>query len=172
MYKKIILVTLLNFLFLWSVEGQQNYIYHNNKKYISTPTWTFGINGTSWGSGNLEVSIGKNTTGGYLMLQTEVPFENNYIGGTVYIFLSDGSTITCGDKGIRDFVDNKSVVLYVFSEDEMTRLKTFYISKIRFTIKPVDGGFNGTKTCDNKTFVYGTGKDHVETDIEISKLYE
>ena len=105
------------------------------------------------------------------MLQTEVTGQS-YIGGSIYIFLSDGSKITCTDKNIKDNVDNKSVVIYKVTAEELEKLKTAYIISIRFTIQPaVDSGFNGNKTADNKKFELLSGEGSSETDVEVKRLF-
>jgi len=143
----------------------KSYIYYGDKKYESTYTWKFTTNGIVWGS-YLEVTIGKDGVNGIIMLQTAVT-PDSYIGGSVYLFLSDGSKITCTDKNIKDNVDNKSVVIYKLTSEEVTRLKENYITSIRFTIQPsLDGGFNGNKTADNSPY-----DGYYETDKEVTTLF-
>jgi hypothetical protein len=152
----------------------QNLIYKGNKQYQATETWNFKINGTAWAE-DLEVTIGKNEENGIIMLQTGVT-PNSYIGGNIYIFLSNGAKITCLDKKNRDNVDNKSIVIYDLTTNELEMLKEYYISRIRFTIQPSSHeGFNGNKTADNKISIFSLGgsdeKNHIGTDIEISELF-
>jgi predicted ATP-grasp superfamily ATP-dependent carboligase len=95
------------------------------------------------------------------MIAIDVPFKQHYIGGTVMIFLIDGTTIKCSDKGVRDHVDNKSIALYNFTKDEIEKLKKHRVSKIRFSII---GGMEGTETftADNKKFalnLFGESKN-------------
>ena len=154
----------------------QTLIYKGDKQYPATNTWSFQINGTAWNT-TLEVSIGKDGNAGILMLQNETT-PQSYIGGAVYVFLSDGTRITCADKNVKDKVDNKSVVLYKFSAEEIQKLKTYYITSIRFTIQPSSNeGFNGNKTADNKKNIYsfyGDKKEnnYYETSDEVSALFQ
>jgi hypothetical protein len=148
----------------------QGFIYVGDNKYNSTETWSFKINGVAWGEGNLEVKIAKNGLSGILMLQTPVPSESCYIGGDVFIYLSDGTRITCKDKNIIDHVDNKAVAIYYLTNDEINQLSKLHISSIRFTIHPTEsGGFNGSKTADNNI---GYSNSYIETNKVIRKLFE
>jgi len=170
--KKLILISILTLSTHLTVFAQtKNYIYHGAQKYESTQTWKFDINGTAWDS-YLEVTIGKDGGKGIIMLQTGVT-PDSYIGGPIYLFLSDGSKITCTDKNIKDNVDNKSVVIYKVTAEEVIRLKENYITSIRFTIQPSShGGFNGNKTVDNKVmYSYGSKKSYYETDVAVTELF-
>lgn len=172
--KNLILTTILTLTTCLTVFGQ-NYIYKGDNQYESTSSWKFELNGRYW-TGDPEFTVAKHTNGGYLMISIEVPFKQHYIGGTVTIFLSEGSTIKCTDKGIRDHVDNKSIALYNFTKAEIELLKQYRITRIRFSIMGEMEG-NQTFTADNKkmTFSYfgsGKEKDYYETNIEISELFE
>jgi hypothetical protein len=124
------------------------------------------------GGGTVEVSIAKTASGGYLMLSTSTPWAHEYIAGTVLIFLSDVSTITCTDKGIRDRVDGESKALYYLTADEMSTLSQTNISKIRFSIKDSMmksseslTGINGAPYSVSDELEYNTSED-------VSSLYE
>jgi hypothetical protein len=172
--KSLILTTIVTFVTCLSVVGQ-NYIYSGDNQYEATDSWTFKLNGQYW-TENPEFTVAKHSNGGYLMISIKVPFKSHYIGGAVTIFLSDGSTIKCTDKGIRDHVDNKSIALYIFTKTEIELLKQKRITRIRFSIMCGSEGAN-TFTCDNVKFTssfYGSRKekDYFETDVEIIKLFE
>lgn len=182
-FKIILIIPIL--LFSLNVLGQ-NIIYKGNKQYSATKTWLFKCENYSW-TGDLEVQIAKTFEGGYLRLSIDVPDEMFFIGGPVYVFLADGSMITCSDKGIRDNVDGKSIALYVFIKSEIEKLKILDIQKIRFTVRDisgVNGGPTGNFTAKNKIDVYGLSlnsiykgpkieeKDHYETSVEVTKLFE
>ena len=109
MKRAIFTATLVTFFCVSAIS--QNYIYKGDNQYESTSGWEFKMNGSYW-SGNPEFTVAKHSNGGYLMIAINVPFKSHYIGGTVLVFLDDGSTIKCTDKGVRDHVDNQSVALY------------------------------------------------------------
>ena len=132
------------------------------------------MNATYW-TGNPEFTIAKNKNeSGYLMIAINVPFKSHYIGGTAFLFLNNGTTIKCFDKGIRDHLNNQSLVIYNLTKEEIGLLKSSRISSIRFSII---GGMEGKQsfTADNKKpmfFSYNNKeKEYYETDIEISNLF-
>ncbi|MCR9289967.1 MAG: hypothetical protein NXI23_21535 [Bacteroidetes bacterium] len=171
--KKLILLLTLVILFCDSAFSQ-NYIYNGDNQYESTNSWNFEMNGNYW-TGNPQLTVAKHSNGGYLMIALDVPIKQHYIGGTVTVFLSDGSTIKCTDKGIRDHVDNQSIALYNFTKSEIELLKSHRITRVRFSIK---GGMEGTETftADNKKLFFqfygGDQKKYYETNIEINELFE
>jgi len=172
---KATLILLMAVFYQFSLNAQQNYVYKGNEKFIATPTFNFVLNSDYWGSNLLGVTIAKTLTGGYLMLEKETPFEHNYIGGTVTIFLADGTMITCTDKKMKDHVDDKSITLYLFTEAEMERLKTVNISRIRFSIYDQIGDKSEGKnlTADNKKMFSQYGEPQTyNTESEVSKLYK
>lgn len=165
-----ILIIALNY----NLKGfSQNYIYQGDNQYKATSTWRFKLNGHYW-TGEPTFTVAKHSTGGYLMASIEVPFKSEYIGGTITIFLNDGSTIKCTDKGKRDHVDNQSIALYNFTKAEMEILSKKRITMIRFSIL---GGGSGSETftADNRKelFIRREGEsENFETEIEISRLME
>lgn len=171
--RNLILTTILTVLTCLTVFGQ-NYIYKGDNQYESTTSWKFEMNGSYW-TGNPEFTVAKHSNGGYLMIAIDVPFKSHYIGATLTVFLSDGSTIKCTDKGIRDHVDNQSIALYNFTKSEIELLKSNRITRVRFSIM---GGMEGSQTftADNKKMTYSfygsDQKNYYETDIEITELFE
>lgn len=172
--KNLILTTILAFTTCLSVFGQ-NYIYHGGKQYESTSEWSFQMNAMYWTNNTTVFTVAKHSNGGYLMISINVPFKSHYIGGTVTVFLSDGSTIKCTDKGIRDYVDNQSIALYNLTKSEIELLKSNRITRVRFSII---GDMDGTQsfTADNRKMFYSSygsdQKSYYETDVEIKKLFE
>lgn len=174
--KKVILTALLIILSFISAFSQ-NYIYQGDNQYKATNTWGFPLNGDFVGGGDPYLNIAKHSNGGYLMISIMVPFKY-YIGGTITVFLNDGTIIKCTDKGIRDHVDNKSIVLYNFTNSEIERLKLNRITRIRFAII---GGPEGPEsyTADNykstiKWQIMGAEKEknYFETNVEVTDLFE
>jgi hypothetical protein len=144
----------------------QNLIYKGDNPYPATSTWHFQCEHYDY---PLEVQIAKTSTGGYLRIATEVLDQIFYIGGSAFVLLDDGSMITCTDKGVRDYVDEKSVALYSFTQAEMDRLMTMNIQTIRFSIKApkgLVGGNAGSYTAENSKY------SPDQTAVEISSLYK
>lgn len=157
----------------------QNYIYRGNKKYECTATWNFSLNARYW-TGNPDIIVAKNSNGGYLMISINVPFESQSIRGTLTIILEDGTIIKCLDKGVRDYVDERSINLYTLTASEIESMKFSRISKIRFNIYS-NNGIERAKytpyTADNfkePLFINLTSneKDYYDTDFEIYNLFD
>ena len=154
----------------------QNIMYKGNKKFNATGEWEFKCSFEA-GIGNLEVQIARNENGGYLKLSADSNGNWNYIGGNVYVFLEDGTKITCTDKGIKDEVDQRSVALYSFSNTEMEQLRKLDILKIRFTIKAkrgVYGSSEGNYTAENKKAeLFIQGEENIfDTSASVNALFE
>lgn len=173
--KKIVLLIIIT-LFYNLKAFSQNFIYEGDNQYESTGSWDFKLNGNYWTT-DPKITVAKNnSSGGYLMISIEVPFQQHYIKGTVFVFLEDGSVIKCFDKGVRDHVDNQSIALYNFTSNEIDKLKEHRISKIRFTI--YTGNFNNnteTFTADNrksKFQLFGSNDgNYYPTNAEIKELF-
>lgn len=164
-------LTIITFVLISLNAMGQNFIYKGDKQYQATNTWTFECENYFW-HGDLEVQIAKSTTGGYLRLSVNVPPSGIYsISGPAYIYLTDGSMITCSDKGIKDNVDQQAVALYSFTQAEMDRLKTLDIQKIRFTLK------NNVSSPFEKNSNNYTGKNtkkeanYYQTSYEVTSLF-
>ena len=159
----------------------QNVIYKGDQQYPATNSWNFKCE-SYFGDGGLDVQIAKTVNGGYLMLSINVPATSFFIGGPVYLFLTDGSIVTCTDKGIKDNVDKKSIVLYVFNHAEMDKLKILDIQKIRFSVKQDMGPYgesieNYTATNKRDSYRYSIQggskeKDYYETSRAVALLLE
>lgn len=128
----------------------QNIIYKGSKKYSATESWQFKrVNDF----GYLDVQVAKSENGGFLRLEVDASENLFYIGGNIYVFLEDGTMLTCTDKKIKDHVDGKCIVLYFFTNAEMEKLAELDIMKIRFTIEAksgVWGSESGNYTAENK----------------------
>jgi hypothetical protein len=162
-------IVVFSFLFLFQTANAQNYIYSGNTKYKSTSTWEFALKTAYWTNNNIEVTIGKTPTGGCLLLSIEVPFKE-YIGGTVTLYLSDGSQIKCGDKKKRSRLNKRSLNLYSFTNSEMERLKLNSIETIVFVIMSEFQGAEYYSAENNQSRFYKT--ESYDTVSEIVDLFE
>lgn len=160
---------------LSTVTYSQNYIYRGEKQFIATQSWGFKLTNYSWTSQELDVTVAKTKTGGYLMLSIEVPFDEESISGSVFMILSNGKTVTLSTRVVSDHVDSKSQVLYSITLTQYQQLKESNISKVRFSIKNnkgVIGGVAGSYTATNKINEYSFGDEpkNWETAKEIKEL--
>lgn len=143
------LILFFSFLVLSITLIAQNYIYKGNKQFIATRTWIFDLTKYDWHNEGFEVTVAKTTSGGYMMLSIEVPFEES-ISGNLFIILETGKTLTLTTRISSDHVDSKTQVLYVVTKAQIELLKTAIISKIRFTLRNKGiGGMNGNYTATN-----------------------
>lgn len=117
-----------------NVALSQNYIYFGNVRYESTQEWGFNLKKEYWTNNSLDLSIGKTKTGGCLLVSIETPFNQDYIGGMLTLYLSDGSIIQCIDRKKNSRLNDKSYNLYNLTASEIDRLKEFNIVSIIFGI--------------------------------------
>ena len=162
-------ILVFSFLILIETLNAQNYIYNGDSKYESTSTWEFALKTSYWINNNIEITIGKTPNGGCLLLSIEVPFKE-YIGGTVTLYLSDGSQIKCVDKKRRSRLNKRSLNLYNFTPSEMERLK---LNKIETIVFAIVSEFQETEyySAENNASRYYKSKSF-DTVSEIVDLYE
>jgi hypothetical protein len=151
---------------------------YKNKEYPSTPVWDFLVKQHLYDS-SLSVQIGKNDKAGLLQLSIDTPHPDQFIGGTVYLFLEDNSIITCIDKQMRETVGNTKMSWYVLTAAEMQLLSKKRITDIRFVINGGSSAFSGKTahfTAVNRKPYLAIANDAVEerneTATDISNLYK
>ena|SRR6478752_4161557 len=101
----------------------------------------------------LDIQFAKTDKGGFMKLAIDVSNDQLYIGGRIYIILSNGNSIYCTDKGIRENKNGQSIAYYNLSSAEMSLLKKFTIENIRFRIMGKTSDFSseiGFFTASNK----------------------
>jgi hypothetical protein len=145
----------------------KNIIYSGSKTYESTPTWSFELNR---GHGSLGLAIGKNKKEGVLLLTIETIIKQIYLKGIVLLFLEDGSVIKCYDKGVKDYLDGRSMSLYNLTADEIKILINKRIVKVRFSL--YNNGYESL-SADNKKIIAFRSKEkpYYETNIEVWDLF-
>lgn len=139
----------------------QETIPFKDKNVPATPEWSFVCENYVLG-GACDVRIARTETGGLLRLSIPVTSVDRYIGGTVYLYLTDNTVITCTDKGLRETGDKRAISWYVFTPKEMERLKKSDIQFLRFVIRGNQAGFGspiGFFTAENRKSYYGTFGD-------------
>ena len=169
---------LIGLMFNICVSAQETMLLKDGKQLPATATWDF-ISENYALTGNAKIQIAKAAKNGILKLSAETTDLNFFIGGTVYVYLSDYSVITCTDKNIRDRKENNSIAYYSFTPSEMNILKKTDIQSIRFNIRGNPQQFSsqiGNFTAVNKkSFFSGFGKEEkniFETAEEIALLYK
>jgi hypothetical protein len=150
----------------------------NGKQYPATQKWDFICENYAF-AGILKTQVARTDKGGLLQLAIQVNDPGFYIGGTVYLFLSNNTVITCTDKDIRENKNNQAIAYYIFSIPEMNRLKTSTITDIRFSIKGKESTFSsqiGYFTAKNKKKYFADYnkaiQNNFQTEAEIRSLYK
>ena len=139
-------------LFLSLISFSQNIVYIGTKAYPATETRSFLKKGQyasySYNS-TLEVTFAKRVNGGCIMLSTGGVFsEDQSIGGTILIYLSNGETLSLSTRLHKDFADEKTTVVYALSSIQIQKLKLYDISKIRYYI--ISFGGKSGYTAENR----------------------
>jgi hypothetical protein len=126
------IIPLLLFL-ITSICHGQNYILVGDTKYESTETISFpGFGAFS----DLHIQFAKNNDGSGLIFLTKFTGSSSqFIGGTILIYLDNGSVLKCYDKGKRDYVNDMSTSIFNLTKQEIEILKESSIQSIRYTIK-------------------------------------
>lgn len=176
MNQKILLFIL--FMVTISATSQQIMSYKGSKQYRATNSWNFICENYAL-TGATNVQIAKMENGGILKLAVETTNPTYNITGTVYVYLTDNTIITCSDKGIRENTGDRITSYYSLSLLEINKLKTRDIQSIRFNIKGINSKFSsqtGNFTAVNKKTYFSTATDKTEnnypTAIEITTLYK
>jgi len=156
--------------------SQNSMQYKGNKTYPATQSWNF-ISENYALTGEVITQIAKSETGGVLKIAVSTTNPEYSIRGTVYIYLTDSTIITCVDKGVFENKEDRIMSYFVLSNSEMQQLKKVNIQSIRFTIQGKSNSFSsqvGNFTAYNKKNFYktnyGTQIESFETAKEIKGL--
>lgn len=168
---------LLFFLIHFSASSQE-IMNVKNKQFKATPFWNFISTNYTLG-GEVQVQLAKTENGGLLKLSVVTTNPKSMIAGTVYVYLSDNSFISCIDKGQFENTENSLSSYFNFTAAEMNKLKKHNITSIRFNIKGTSGNFAnqiGNFTAINKKSYYSSRFQNTpnifETAKEINNLYQ
>lgn len=162
--KKILFITLiiLNFKCI----SQENAIFVGDNAFQSTGVINFKCKTYNWS--DLSLSIGKKGNEGLAMVSVYTgDLKLNFIGGTLFLILDNGTIIKCLDTNQKDFVDEKSIAIFKLTVADINNLKQSNIQTIRFTIKDkpkCTSTLAGNYTADNSK--------NVETKAMIAELFK
>ena len=149
----------------------------DGNQYPATENWIFACDQYAF-SGKLEVQIGKTDKGGMLQLAVAVSDPTFFIGDNVYLFLLDGSVITCTDKGNRATNDKFAIAYYFLTFNEIEILKSNPIVNVRFRIKGNEKTFSsrtGHFTATNQLRSINIDNDKkvvFDTPIALTNLFK
>jgi hypothetical protein len=172
-----LLIILLVFLTL-PVIGQEFMTRKGLNPIPATSSWGFICENYAL-TGTAIVQIAKSEKGGILKLSVETTDSSFTISGIAHIYLSDNTVITCSDKGNHETTGNQITSYYLFSNIEMSKLKTTDIESIHFNINGKTKNFSsqlGSFTALNKKNYFATAfdksKKSFDTAKEIKALYK
>lgn len=112
----------------------QNLFYIGNKSYPSTETFSFQLNSEHPPGEELNCIIAKKNTSGILAISIGT-MTGVIIRGKVIMYLDDGSMISLIDRGIYDYVDGIATTVFYLTTQEIQKLKTANINKVRYSLK-------------------------------------
>ncbi len=170
---RFILLLIFTLIFVNTINSQ-NYIYFGDNQYKATETWRFQDNFGVSSNYYPEITIANKNNGGYFMMSISASFKSIYLTGTTVIFLNNGNTIKCYDKGIKDHLNDRSIALYTLTNSEIELLKSARITQIRYSVKGVGiGGNTKSYTAANKKqIIIGGGSKTYETEKAVIELFK
>jgi len=160
MRKNLVIITLLISITTLS----QSTIYIGTKSYSATQSWTFTnagiVNSYSWNGATL-VSVGKKQSGGLLMLSTQTISSQSSIAGNVIVYLNNRNAFSISNRLYKDYADGNSIAIYSLTDAQVSLLKKYNISSIRFTIW--NSSHKSSTTAENR--------NNISTDPSVYKVY-
>jgi hypothetical protein len=139
-------ILILNTILIYS----QNTFFIGDKTYPSTDTYTLNSHENIFNK--LEISFAKDGNSGFIILSTRTNYFASLLGGNLVIYLEDNTTIKCIDRGLKDYVDNISTIIYKLTGDEIRRLKYNNIYSIRYNLIESDSFGKRSKSYTVQNF--------------------
>lgn len=161
----LILNTILNY--------SQNTFFIGDKTYPCTDTFTLDSHESIFNK--IDVLFAKDGSSGFIILSSKTTFSHQSLGGNLTIYLQDNTTIKCIDRGVKDYVDKISTIIYKLTSEEIKRLMENNINSIRYNI--VESDYFGKRSesytvqnfkSDNSYF----SKESIDFPEKISYLFE
>lgn len=135
MKKILIFLTAILFITLSSIG--QDFFFIKEKSYPCTETFTLQSNSDDSDINDLKVLFGKDGKVGVFIVSIKT-YSTRRISGKLIIYLDDGTVISCIDREIKDNVDDIASTAYQITNEELIKMKSSNINKVRFTIECVD----------------------------------
>jgi hypothetical protein len=111
------------------VKGQSNLLYIGDKSYKATEEFCLNTEKQS----NVKIVIAKKDKGGIFMITRQLGYPDYKIQGNASVFLENGTKINLVDRGLYDYVDNKSRTSFYLTEAELLAMTKSNISMISWT---------------------------------------
>ena len=128
--KNVLILTAVLFTALNAI-GQEFFFIGENS-YPCTETFTLQSNKDS--EPNLNVTFAKDSTIGLIIISRKTMYKV-LIREKLFIYLDDGSVISCNDKGNNDQVDFIASAVYSLTNEDLSKMKNSNINTIKYTLK-------------------------------------
>ena len=129
---KKILIFLTAILFITITAIGQDFFFIGENSYPCTETFILQSNYDS--ESNLNVTFAKDGAMGLIIVSRKTMYKV-LIREKLFIYLDDGSVISCIDKGNNDQVDFIASAVYSLTDDELSKMKNSNINTIKYTLK-------------------------------------
>lgn len=136
-------------LFFLSFKIYSQSIMIGDKQYKSTKSFRFEY-AESYMSGPLFIKVARDKKNGFIWLETDLHNNVYHFKGKIIIYLENGLTIKCIDRGIKDSYNGKIIAVYKLTFKEMVSLCESDITTVRFSVG--DKWNNMTYLAKNKYY--------------------
>jgi hypothetical protein len=133
--KKLLLFLSVMLVFNLTIYGQ-DFFFLGEKSYPCTEAFTLQTSSEDLDDNDLKVLFGKDGTNGVIIVSLKT-YSTRRISGKFYIYLDDGTVISCIDRGVKDNVDDIASSVYQLTDEELSKMKSSNINMVRFTIECV-----------------------------------
>lgn len=133
---KNLLIILVAILFTNLTASGQNLFLIGDKSYPCTNAITLESNSNDRandGSDDLLVYIARNGNSGLFGVSTKSFFGSEFTG-KLYIYLEDGTVLTCNQSAYNEQVDDRALALYSLTNDQLDKLKQSNIHTVKYTM--------------------------------------
>lgn len=175
--KKIFLSVFLVFILITYSNGQSNFLIGDDV-YPCTDAQKLKLNSDYLSYDGIEVIFAKDGVKAMLILSIKLGGGNPHerIAKSLFIYLDDNNILKCPDSNKYDVVDDVVTTIYYITNEQLTKLKSVNIDKIRFSIKCIDcisSGIEGDYTASNAVSKFSFDKiERTDFPSLIKKLFE
>jgi|SRR5690606_4812475 len=143
-------------------------IYANENSYEATESFYYIQNSKTQQfvkqSETIEVSLGKKSSGGIVLLQKyngDFYNRNTEFTGNLFLYLSDGSVIKCIDRKMFGYTDDTASAIYYLTDSEIGNLKKYDIVRVGYSLF-----INGFETKN-----FSAVNSNSNTSLAVQKLF-
>ncbi len=127
-----ILFLLTTAIFFTLSANAQRFFFIGEKSYPCTET--IALQSNHDGRSNLDVALAKDGTTGVIIVSTKTA-STVLIREKLFIYLDDGTVISCIDRGNNDQVDFISTTVYYLTDGDLIKMKKSNINTLKYTLR-------------------------------------